>query len=276
MSFFIVSRTIFPYVDAMEKNKARQASISAEDFIKNLKRELAQRQSKNSRYSLRQFAQYLGTSRSTLSDIFNGKRPLSAKMRKKIVESLRIDESFGNSSSFFSRMELEDFTKISDWYVYALLELMLIPQFNGNIKGCAEALGISKYEVELALDALVDLEILAIEDGKWIDLDCGYTSHINPKKTSVEAANNQISLLEKSIRSLRFDSLEERDHTSLTFAFNRQDLPQLKLLLKEFRRKLAKILGSKENFDDVYSLTFSLFPLTDHDYRHKTKRFPHA
>ncbi|HVY71620.1 MAG TPA: hypothetical protein VHH73_16935 [Verrucomicrobiae bacterium] len=61
------------------------------NFRQALASELAQRQRRNPRYSLRAYARDLATDHSTLSQILRGRRPLSARMIHRLGPRLRLN-----------------------------------------------------------------------------------------------------------------------------------------------------------------------------------------
>ena len=65
-------------------------------LIDHLKEEFETRSRKNPNYSLRAFAQSLRIDSSTLSALLRGKRPLSAKTAKRILEELEIEPATKN------------------------------------------------------------------------------------------------------------------------------------------------------------------------------------
>ncbi len=72
----------------------------------------------------------------------------------------------------------------------------------------------------------------------------------------------QQQILEKSILALRETALEDRDHTSMMLAVDKKNLDMAKAEIKNFRRKMAKLLGNGPQKNDVYTICISLFPLT--------------
>ena len=61
------------------------------------------------------------------------------------------------------------------------------------------------------------------------------------------------------------DSLQDRDHTSITMAIKRSDLKRAKELIRFFEDRFSEELAVKEeqtSGDEVYRLSVSFFPLT--------------
>jgi transcriptional regulator with XRE-family HTH domain len=248
---------------------ARVIAFGMPSFVDFLKKEFKNRKGKNPRYSLRSFAQHLGVDASTLSKMMSGRRPIGPIVMKNLSQRLGLSteelQLFDSDSSeyLFQKMDLKSFEAISQWYHHAILELMMVRDFDPSPAWISRKLGVAVPEVRRAIKALQELKLIEIQkDGSWRDLSQGATSNIHPGLTSLAARQLQKEFLEKAQNSLDQDALSLRDHSSLTFAINETQIGDLKKLIKKFRSDVARLVDSAGKKDAVHNLTIALFPLT--------------
>ena len=165
----------------METGNYRRKSES-ETFRGLLQEELVERCRKNPNYSLRSFARALSVEPSALSQMINGKRPITEKMKLRLGAALGLHtkqiEKFtteGKSESkqplpAYQQMTLDSFALISDWYHYAILELLAIEGFKPDPAWIGKRLGITRSEANIAVERLFRLGLLEKKnDGSWAD-----------------------------------------------------------------------------------------------------------
>lgn len=248
-----------------------------------LQQELVSRCQKNPSYSLRAFARALDISSSALSGMLNGKRTITASSVEKLGKAIGLDpkeitrykilareNKMGvgaevTSQEEFQQITLDSYAIISDWYHYAILELIRVRDFQPDVAWIAKSLGITKSEANIAVERLQRVGLLEItQDGKWLDKTLeGKATNIQGDLTSVASRKLQKQILELSLRCLEeMPSTELRNHTSLTLAINPEDIPLAKEKIKNFRRELAEMLESNKNPTEVYHVNVSLYPVT--------------
>ncbi|MFZ3231154.1 MAG: TIGR02147 family protein [Pseudobdellovibrio sp.] len=237
-----------------------------------LKTELKQRQERNANYSLRAFAKFLDIDPSSLSKIMSNRKSVGPTMMKRLASRLGLSstelsifcaEHAMESGFLFEPLNLKTFAAMSDWYHQAILELIQVENFQGTPEWISQQLGITLNEAQQAIRDLISMQLISLkEDGGWIDKSSGATSTIQPGVTSLVAKQLQRQFLQKAQSSLETDSIEIREHTSLTFAIDQNRIPELKKLLKKFRADVAQLVDSAETKDSIYNLTMALFPIT--------------
>ncbi len=255
----------------MEKTTNRNTSSGA-DFRLVLQQAFVERCRKNPSYSLRAFAKALGVDASPLSAILRGRRPLTPKMKKRLGLALgmKLDEikSFANleapSQSDFQQITLDTYAIVSDWYHYAILELIRVRDFKPDFQYISKTLGISKTEVQIAIERLQRLGLLDIkENGQWVDTTSkGLATNITDDLTSLASRKLQRQILEMSIKALEELPTDIRSHTSMTMAVNPEDLIEAKKRIRKFRRELCLFFERNKNPSQVYHLGISLYPVT--------------
>lgn len=242
-----------------------------------LQDELLKRCRSNPSYSLRSFARSLKVEPSALSQIINGKRPLTEKMK------IRLGSALGMSMHALEKLPLDDrqkrgkaiprsygqiahdtFAIIAEWYHYAILELTYIQGFQSDATWISRKLGITKSEANIGIERLFRLGLLKKKsNGAWYDAsDSGELTHLAPDVTSAAARKYQIELLELSKRAVQEVDLKDRNHTSATLCFDTEDMEDAVEAIAAFRRKFAQEFQPRKKAKAVYQLQISFFPLS--------------
>lgn len=261
-------------------------------YQKRLNEELAIRVERNPRYSMRSFAQSLGLRHSALSQIISGQRSISTKLiqrifsvlelsskdQKKIIKSViqekqdkglkRISPSLttwlkeipsDTESKPARQVGLDEFRIISDWYHTAILELTHLPDFKADPRWIAKQLRISPVEAKLALERLLQLELLETVNKTLQKTNLKIESK-DLSKTSLFHRKRQKQILEKSIQSLESDPIAERNHSGVTVCVDSKNIPEAKVRIQKFIWELAEFL-MQGTPDRVYEINLGLFPL---------------
>lgn len=248
------------------------------DFRSFLQEELLKRVQKNPNYSLRSFAKNLDVSHSALVEMLSGKRSITSKTIEKLgfALGLRLDEiqefqrncksqrGFKITTVKYQKITLDMFAIISDWYHFAILELIKIRSFNHSAENISKALGISLAESRSAVDRLLNLEIITRDkQGQLIENNEGFATSISENLTSYAAKQYQRQILQQSIDALMTIPLDQRNHTSITMAIDPKHLPLAIKKITKFRRELSELMEKKNSPTEVYQLSISLFPVSN-------------
>lgn len=261
--------TLFSLSDALVMQNDRSTN-----FKEYLQEELILRCKKNPAYSLRSFAKSLDISPSFLSKVLNGQRRITDSVFAKLANNLSLDlstiEKFKSTDVAqtsqeieLQHIQLEYFKIISDWYHYAIIELTLVSDFQNSAEWISARLGITTNQTKAAIDRLLALDLLILENGHLKPTSGGNTTTKN-EFTALAFKKMQNDLLELATKSLWNDPIEMRDHTSICMAMNTADIPEIKKKLTKMRREICSHLERKERgpADQVYNLSLSFFPLT--------------
>jgi len=237
------------------------------EFRQHLQEELLRRCRVNPKYSLRAFARLLDVSPTYLSLILNGKRPIPAKLRAEITERLglkSLDAKTDKQENTYSQLAADRFALISDWYHYAILELIQVTGFRPTVSRIAAALGITQPEAKDAVDRLIRLKMIEIQrNGTWRNTSGQNTNLVDRNVESAARKKLQMQVLEKAMVALQEIPLSQRDQTSMTMAIDVSRLPEAITKIKAFRRELSQFLESGERKDEVYNLAVSLYPISN-------------
>lgn len=247
------------------------------DFRVWLQLELMERCRRNPRYSLRAFANLLELDPSSVSQMISGRRKASVKMTKKICEKLSAEptlvENFVKNARVkrsklgeysadkkYSLLTLDSIEVISNWYYFAILELMNMTHFKSCPSWMAARTGISVPEVKIALERLMRLELVQEVDGKFTRTEKLLTTY-SPGETSAARKELQKQVLKMALESIENDPIEERDMTNMTMSIDETKLPEARQLITKFRRDLCAYLETGER-SRVYQLGIQLYPIS--------------
>ncbi|HWU44170.1 MAG TPA: DUF4423 domain-containing protein [Bdellovibrio sp.] len=256
-----------------------------QDYREWLKAELVRRQRMNPRYSLRSFAQNLNLSPAFLSKVLNRQKNLSIESALEISEKLDFSEtekqmfchwvaktSVGDAfAQIFPQrsqgateaavnLELESFQIISDWYHFAIRELVETKGFKEDPAWISARLGIAKEEATSALERLARLKLIEKKKGRWKKTDQLIAT---PSGTPSRALKNHHSqMIQKGREALESQSVLERDITGITISTHPEKMEIVRDEIKKFRRKMTELLDTK-NPSEVYQLNIQLFRLTE-------------
>jgi plasmid maintenance system antidote protein VapI len=260
---------------------ATQATLEnteKKSFRQHLQEELLRRCRDNPGYSLRSFARALQINPASLSRMIRGERPISPEMKARLAIRLGLgpgelaefatDSDPAGSGVTFHTLSLDRFAVISDWYHFAILELLNLRRFEPSYRWIAKTLHITASEARVAVERLVRVGLLRIDDeGRWLALHANNTS---AGKDLYHAAYRRLQrqILEQAIRALDEVPLERRDQSSMTMAIDSSRLPAAIEKITVFRRELCSFLEQGEERDQIYQLAVALFPVTSLPARH--------
>lgn len=244
--------------------------MSSDLFLQHLKNEFERRKKSNDRYSLRSFARFLGINHATLSGLMSGKRTLGEKVKAQLAAKIDPENIYGFVSvpptKSVKHLVLDEatFNEISDWYFDALLELMKIQKVTWSTERSARYLGLSTQTVQKALEKLQRIGLIE-KDGEGYRVKCEYSTNLpNNEATSKAMRRYQKQVLDRSIEALDEVDRKWRDHQSTMLAISKKDVHKVKEILRSFSYEISAFLqedGKKKDFDEVYQLAVSFFPL---------------
>lgn len=254
-----------------------------------LEEELKTRKKRNPGYSLRAFARDLSIPAPKLSEILRGMSGLSATSAGRLADKLHLTEeekkwfvsavvaNHGRSkrdraqalqaiseikhSQSFDEINLERFKIVADWYHFALLELTEVEGFNSEVGWISKKLGIDEVVTQQAIERLIDFGLLIKDDSgclRQTQANLATPSGI----PSREIRKHHSQILMKAQDSLENTSVEKRDFSALTMAFDESQIEEAKALIKEFRRNFDRLMKEGQSSKKrVYSLAVQFFPL---------------
>lgn len=256
------------------------------DFRLYLQTELIRRCRQNANYSQRAFAKFLGVENSWLSKVMRRQKNMSPRSINKIGERLGLSpyeinkflKSISNARPSqsppikFAQLNQDTFEVISEWYHFAILELMKLKSFKMDTRWISSRLGITHAEAQAAIERLVRVGILREQENIWVDESKGFTTHnLGVNYSSSAHRKLQESILAKSAYALKNLPIERRDHSSMMMATNKSKLEEAKRRIDEFRYSLCEFLEDCSERDAVFQLSVSLFPLAENITENENK-----
>jgi len=254
----------------VNKGNINHSKSSETYIVKFLNEELSRRKRINSSYSMRSFAKFLEMDNSTLSKVLSSKRPVGIKLARKILKKFNLDDQKIDllikskvEEDEYIQLGSEKYSLISDWYYYAILELIRLDEFIANTKWISQRLHLELSTTQEAIDKLIQYNFISIDDsGKWIDLTGGKTTHLTEGSTNIAKKNHQKDILKLGMDAIDTIPLEKRSHTSMTFAIDTEKLNDAKNIISKFRKEMGKLLSRGEKRNEVYHLGIQLYPIT--------------
>ena len=212
-------------------------SLFHKDYRDTLRKEFVNRCRINPRYSLNAFARALEMPPSRISEVFNYKKGLSLKSAQKITEKLSYTSMetkvFLTSVKAFharnpivkkeAQQELQyifntlaiqplkqsQFEIISDWYHYAILELISLSDFSEDPHWMAKRLGITLLEVKTAIENLKSVGLLK-KTPEGLQTTNSFTgTQTDTSQRAIKQYHEKI--LQKASEALYFQDVKERD-----------------------------------------------------------------
>jgi transcriptional regulator with XRE-family HTH domain len=154
-------------------------------FRARLEQELAERRAKNSRYSLRAFAAFLGADHSTLSQILRGTRPVPVgrirawgKKLEMPAEEIAVyiaaehapDPADAGREEQLRHWTAEALQIVANRTHFEIVRLARTTEFRADSRWIARQVGVAVDEVNLAVSRLMRLRLLeASAAGKWME-----------------------------------------------------------------------------------------------------------
>lgn len=261
------------------------------DYRNTLRRALVERCQRNPKYSLRSFARDLGITPARLSDILNGKKGLSRQVATALASVLGLSSK--EAEIFCDQVEslharskttralaakrvqihldshperqsltLDTFRAVSDWYHFAILQLMRLPQFNEDDKWISRVLEIQPVQVKEALERLERLEMIEKKDGRWTPTEDYVLSPDGIPSDAIKKFHDQI--LKKTLDALYVQPVSERDFLTSLLPIAIEDLPKIKECIRQFNQKICTEFSFNPKANRVYSFSTQFVSLTPH------------
>ena len=235
-----------------------------------LKKEFIGRCQRNEKYSLRSYARNLNIDHSLLAKILKNQKNLSKKMAFLVGQKLGLSSTLiqemmeVNQDINQSHQISEDvFIMMSDWYHFAILELVKTDKFKYSPKSIAKTFGVTLFEIEQAFCRLQRLGFLIVNKDHSVTLMKPNNNWFNHKETNEARKIMQKQFLKKALESIDGVEFSKRANYSLTISLNNKDLSRFKKHILKFvdevDREAEKINQKKE----IYQLCVALFPLTN-------------
>lgn len=241
---------------------------------------------KNPKYSLRAMAKKIDLSPGYLSSFLQGKKAISPQTMEKIVHSLikspeerkdllehlnfelieRLKVKSTTSNYGNRTLTNEEILLLNEWHYYALRSLVSLDEFKLDLHWISNKLGIGLDAVDQALNRLVDMGILRINNGKVETT----TQHLKtPDNTELNdemlKAMNRVhaNAIDHARNSLTKIPRSERDITWVNIPCDEAKLEKARELIRKFQDDMMAFLEDGGNKNQVMRLTIQLCPVLE-------------
>lgn len=259
------------------------------DYRTYLKDELSNRCRHNSNYSLRAFARDLKLSSARMSEVLSGKKGLSRVAAADIGKLLKMNTAeseyfcdlveVAHARSSIAReaalkriqeykptdsvknLDEDSFKIVSDWYHFAILNLMHLKDFKSNPEWISSRLGITHDTVLEALSRMLRLKMISYDGGHYHPEKDFIAGPDGVPSTAVRKFHKQ--LMEKAIASLETQTIAERDMSSLMIPMDAKKIELARKRIRDFRVRLCKELSEGDDLNALYCLSIGFFNLAD-------------
>ncbi len=241
------------------------------DFHQFLLDKFLAKRKRNPSYSLRAYARDLDLPPGRLSEIINKKRLPTSKMINKIADNLLLSPNAkaafiannkskeSKTSTRYRYVSEDEFRTVSEWYHFAIFNLISTRNFESDPRWISGRLGISTVEVQNAVQRLERLGLIQMKETGWSRTNTSITTSHDLISSALKKAHLQI--LEMAALSLNSTPIEKRDMTSISMPISLSDMKAAKEMIKKFRRQFCQKFET-ELGDEVYTLNIQFFPLS--------------
>lgn len=258
----------------------------SDKLVKIIKKEFLRKSKINPKFSLRAYAKYLDISPATLSLIMSDKTVITPRVFGKIKEKINLsadvladyDKKIAQTklnrsirqidhTEEMRQLEMSEFSFISDWYYYAILEIFNLDKYSDEPKWIADKLGIKEVKkITIALERLIELGLLARDQSGKLFLSNSFTSILDYTISSKGMKMRQQQIMQLSSQKIEVVPIEKRDNSGITVCIDPELLPEIKNKIKVFRRTLGNFIvkNSKKN-KAIYELQINFIPLVETD-----------
>ncbi|WPU65989.1 TIGR02147 family protein [Peredibacter starrii] len=247
--------------------------MSYTSFADFLHSKYLERHQKNAQYSLRSFSRDIGISSGRLTNLLKGRDipgdetvekffaifNLAEEERLKLKKTIYSQKYLRRGTGFSKQLNEEEFNKISDWKTWSVFTMFQASDFQPSSLWFSEKLKLSVQEIEVCLNKILELGLIAIKDD-FYELICDRVTTTNDvPSTAIRKFHKEFIPI--GLKSLDKVKVDERDVSSLTFCIDKKMLPEYKKALAEFRAKLSQIAKQSVVSDELYQLNMQFFPV---------------
>lgn len=195
--------------------------------------------------------------------LFNQTESLSEREKylKELVELKRSESP--------SLLDEEKFDVLAKWYHLAIREIVNLPDFKNSVKWISRILSpqVNMQDVADSIALLKKNGLIQKNEGRYQQSENALET--DERVRSVKVMEYHRQMIQLGAESMtRFHS-DERDISGTTLRISREDMQHVKVLLKEFRKKLLNLAINSANADQIYQLNFQFFPLVVTDRRNR-------
>lgn len=239
------------------------------EFIEVLRKDFENRKNGKATVTLRGYAQRLGISPGTLSDLFKQKKFLSMERAQEVLKKIQVPPKelnqlllkMGSSPQHdIVQLKEKDYDLLTDWEVGAVLFSSDLAKPYRHPEKIADMTGIPLKKVHEIISNLKKRNFLSVDKDGFIQRPDQYLmSSDNIPSEAVKLGH--LANLKLSMRSLQEHPTEKRDITAITFAGTKEQISVLRKEIRELHAKAPTLMNQEAEPDSIFRLSIQLFPL---------------
>jgi uncharacterized protein (TIGR02147 family) len=164
-----------------------------------------------------------------------------------------------------SLLNEEKYDVLSKWYHLAIREVVDLPDYKNSAKWISRILcpQVPPQDISESIQLLKKLGLIEKVDGRLKPVE--KTIATDERVKSVKAVEYHRQMINLGAESLTRFSSEERDISGTTLRICKNDVANVKMMLKDLRRKILTLAANSADADQIYQLNFQFFPLVNTD-----------
>lgn len=236
-------------------------SYDSQKILAELENEFIRRKSKNPSFSKRRFANQLGLSSGALTELMNGKRPLTPKTVLGLSEKLGLPLVAAPVVRRKSRvLSLDLYEYISGIEHYLLLNLPRLKNFKPQEDWIVKKIGSAPDSVRKALARLEKLGLIRkTASFSWTRLAASLDTPADIKSLAIQKAHREA--LSRAELALSTQSPEERDFSFVVMAASPEEVSEIRQKIRQFQDELLQ-KSDRSAPSDLYQLSVQFIRLT--------------
>jgi uncharacterized protein (TIGR02147 family) len=186
-------------------------------------------------------------------------KKFNQKLHERINEKIKIRNL---QKIDFASLELETFKAMSNWYHLAILNLIELENFNFEIKNLSVELGISAYEVRIALRRLEKLNLIKKINNKYTRTQNNL--FVKTKRSELAVRKFHSQMITKALEELKkvsHQAFDKRLINAITFACSLEDMELIKDKIDKFQEEILAFVAKRPK-NTLYQMNIQYFPLT--------------
>ncbi len=184
--------------------------------------------------------------------------------QKKILEKITAISPKNTSHS----LELNEFSSISEWYFFAIKQLIntngFIEDYEWMYKRLRKKVTIS--QIRSAIDIMLDLKTISrSEDGKLTVLKEGLSTASKIPSSAVR--KHHFGMINRALEAVTEQDISERQLSSVTLRIESEKVDDAKAELMEFMKNFNQKYSAVKS-DELFQLNFQFFQHTKEIFKH--------
>ncbi|MGE3611067.1 MAG: TIGR02147 family protein [Bacteriovoracaceae bacterium] len=159
--------------------------------------------------------------------------------------------------------EIDTYKYLKNPLCTILLELSTLNGFKADVDWIKNAIRIDaqKADIQAAIDTLLALDLIQIENGAFIKKQQHLYSKQDVKDLGLREYHKSVCDMAKE--QIEKQDIEDREYNAYAISVRRESIPKAKKLIREFMSEFAKeIEASQGNAERLYHLNIQFFEIT--------------